>query len=171
MSVLFALPLYAAFQSAATPPRIKAAAAVILIATAVRPLWGLMILAAFAPLGTYVFVFAGGLDSPLSIPSVVEILILPFLLAASLRLLFTLDGPRSVLARPATVLAWVIAVAGTLGLVAQQQATAWPTVFLGALWRHVTDGYFADANAFIPLHIATQWLEALALAERLGRGP
>jgi len=167
--LLFALPVIATWRTADVSGWLQAGSALLLIFTAIRPIWGLAILSGLLPVGAYIWAFSGRNFSP---PAVAEMMIAPFLLAASARIAIGVDQASSRLARPALLFGAVTLASAVIGLALQQQATAWPSVFLSRLGRELLKQYF-DNGSFVSLSIAIVWIEGLALAvlaERVVRG-
>lgn len=161
-SVVLLLPMVAAWQHPSVPWSLRALAAALFVAGAVSPLAGLCGLIAALPLATPWQLFSGA-----TLPSgaeAAEIMVLPFLGGACLRLAFDREPVRSRLAAPAAVLGAAIVASGITRLFLQQVVTAFPEDFARDLRAHLTMHYFTDPQRYVALHAATAWIEALVLA-------
>jgi hypothetical protein len=134
-------------------------AGAMLTLTAVNPRGGLFALMGVLPLATPIQILT---KAPTDTAGA-ELILLPFLVGAGMRLALGRDVPLSRLARPAAVLGTIIAGSAIVGLAVDQQATGWLSVYLSDLWRNLLHEYFVDPLAPLP-HIAMAWLEGLALA-------
>jgi hypothetical protein len=167
--LLFSLPVAASWLEPGIPLQVKSIAAAMFALALVRPQWALSVLAGLLPLAPRI---ALQTSAPFTSAEMAELMVAPFLCASSLRLTFDTGAGGSRLIWPAVSLSAVIAVAGVLGMRAEQLPRAFPAVFLASLRHHWLTSYFGDQSAFITLHIAMTWIEALALAvlaERLIR--
>ena len=92
-----------------------------------------------------------------------ELLVLAFLAGAVPRLAFARSAP-SPLRWPALVLGALVAAGGVVSMAATQQTSPSVSVYLDAIWRHVSTAYFVDSHDFGDLHLAVMWIEGLMLA-------
>jgi O-antigen ligase len=142
----------------------------VLAVSAISPPAGLLVLAGVLPVATQLQVAA---HAPMGGAQVAELMILAFLVAASVRHAIGQDVAPSRLTWPAVVAGAVVITAGIVQLGVEQQATsATPAAFFAQLREHVSRKYFSDSSAYPALHITMVWLEALLLAvyaERLLR--
>jgi O-antigen ligase len=161
-SILLLLPMVAAWQHHAVPWSLRDLSAVLFAASVVSPLTGLIGFILSLPLATPWQIFSG---APLpSGAEPAEMMLLPFLSGACLRLAFDRQPVRSRLAAPAAVLGVAIVASAIWRLFILQVATAFPDDFVRDLWQHFTLNYFIDPQRYTELHAATAWVEALVLA-------
>ena len=169
-SLVLLLPMVAAWQHPSVPWSLRWLTAALFVGGAVSPLAGLCGLIVALPLATPWQIF--GAPALPSGAEVAEIMLLPFLGGACLRLAFDRERIHSRLAAPAAVLGAAIAASAVWRLDVQQIVTSFPDEFARDLWQHMTLHYFTDPQRYVPLHAATNWIEALVLvvaAERVLR--
>jgi len=168
-SVLFALPVFATWQSGGVPPAVRFLSGAILLVTLARPVWGLFGVAFLLPVTPYL---AAVTQASVDRSAVGEIVVASFLVAVMIRIVLGAKWPASRLGAPALVLGTVVAVSGIVRLAERQQATTYVGDFLHSLWRHLSSDYFGDAGSAAVFHDMHVWLQALTLAvvaERLLR--
>jgi hypothetical protein len=167
--LLFVLPLAAIWQTHGVPPSVQLLAGVLLVATIARPQWGLLILAFVLPMAPQIHART---EAIVGRTAVAEILLVPVLFGAVVRIAAGARWPASRLAAPALVLGSLVAVDGVLGLGERQLLTTWPLDFVRGLWRHLSTGYYGDQSGYAAFHEMALWIEGLTLAvmaERLLR--
>jgi hypothetical protein len=158
-ALLFALPVGAAFHPD-VPRVLTALSALILVATAARPVWGLQLTCAMLPLSMPLFVLSA---APFTGEETLELVAAPFACAAAARAVFVRDVPAR-LFWPAATLGALVAGAAVVQLAQLQQATAFGDEFLTGIARYLARTYFSDARPYPPVHTAMFWLEGLAVA-------
>ena len=161
-SILLLLPMAAMWQHWAVPGSLRWLAAVLFVVSLVSPLAGLFGAMASLPLATPWQLFSGG-----NLPSgaeAAEIMLLPFLSGACLRLAFDKTSVRSRLGAPALVLGAAILTSGVVRMFLVQMVSAFPDDFARDVWSHLTLNYFTDPQRYVALHSMTQWIEVLVLA-------
>lgn len=169
-SLFFLLPIAGTWTGPVVPAAVKTLCAIILVITAFRPRWGLWTIAALLPLNSLIGAY---INPDYEAVQQAEMLVAPFVFAASMRIACGLKAPSSRLAGPALVLGAIIAASGLVGMAGRQLATTWPLDYLRGLWAHLSVFYFDQSSPYTVFHSATPWIEGLTLlvlAERLSRG-
>jgi O-antigen ligase len=179
LALLFALPVFSCCYAWDVPGWIKSMSVGLVIISLARPAWGLLVTIGLLPVATILqsgivpfYSFgaylatgtAPAFPAPFSRAEMAELLTVSFLAGAYARSARLDVRVPSILAKPAGVLAVLIAAGCVVGLYVDQQGTAFPAVYVRQLYRHLLENYFGDQTTFAPLHSATVWMEALALA-------
>ncbi len=151
-------PWWATWRGDAVTPLLQILSTAVLVLTAMRPAHGLLVVVALLPLATQIQVLSG---SPFSGAESAELLVVPFLLAATLHAALTGEAAASRLAWPAALLAATVLGSATVGLASGGSAD---TVTPAALAGHLDRTYYSDPAAFAGLRMAIRWSEALLLA-------
>ena len=169
-SLVLLLPMIATWPHPSVTWGLKCLTAGLFAAAVASPLIGLCGLIVALPLATPWQVFyAPALPSGAQAS---EIMLLPFLGGACLRLAFDREPVRSRLAVPAVVLGAAFVASGVWRLYLQQLVSTFPADFVRDLWTHLRLYYFTDPERYGALHAVTAWIEALVLsvtAERVLR--
>jgi O-antigen ligase len=154
------MPVMATWHPA-VPMALRLGSLGILIISAARPAWGLLVIAAVLPLAMPLNVLAA---APFGYAETAELVLAPFLVGAWFRRACAPGSLASRLAWPAVALSALLVTNALVQLVAEQQVEAWPSVFVLHLWRHLSGDYLVDPAPFETVHVTMNWLEALALA-------
>src|SRR5262245_6102635 len=169
-ALLFGPLLVVEWRGDGIAPLLRIAGVLLIAISAISPPAGLLVLIGVLPVATQVQVAA---HAPMGGAQVAELMVLAFLVAASVRHAIGRDLTPSRLTWPAIVIGAVIISAGIVRLGVEQQATsASAGAFITQLHEHLAKKYFSDISAYPALHATMVWLEALLLAlytERLLR--
>ena len=163
-SVLFAVPLSAAFLQPDIAWAFRLVVVAVLIVSALHPLSGALALALATP-------FAAAMASSLgNVPAgaaIVDATLLAFVSGASLRLLWPQEE-KSRLAGPALLLLAAIVTSTIVELRALQAITPRHPL-LPELWRHLTNDYWLATRDFVVVHHAVRWMAWLTAAVYIER--
>ena len=154
--LILGVPLWATWNGDAVTALLKVTSTVVLLASAVRPRYGLMLVAALLPLATQIQVLSG---SPFSGAETAELILVPFLFAATLRTALSAPAQPTRLGWPALLLATTALASAIVELF----LTAGPPL-LPTLADHYNRTYYSDPASFGNLRSAIRWTEGLLLA-------
>ena len=155
-TLILGVPLWATWNGDAVTALLKVTSTVVLLASAVRPRYGLMMVAALLPLATQIQVLSG---SPFSGAETAELILVPFLFAATLRASLSAPAQPTRLGWPALLLATTALASAIVELF----VTAGPPI-LPTLGEHYNRTYYSDPASFGNLRYAIRWTEGLLLA-------
>jgi hypothetical protein len=159
-AALFALPLLSVWDEPALPVVTKVFALLIFAATAARPSLGLAIAAFCLPLAPPIATLTA---TPIGGAGLLQLMAMAVLSAGFARLAVSREAEPSALARPALLLAAVIAAGAFVHSVDELAYASWPE-FGARLWAHITREFFSGAEVLGDLHRAAAWIEALGVA-------
>jgi hypothetical protein len=159
-SLLLVGPFWATWHGEAVTPLLKMFSAAVFILTAMRPINGLLAVAALLPLATQIRALS---SSPFSGAEIAELMLVPFLLVATLRTAAAAETPTTRLGWPALALAAAVLGSAMVGLVNPNPLDV-GTSLVGSLLDHHGSTYYSDPARFGQLRTAITWIEALMLA-------
>lgn len=167
VALALALPLWSLLPSPLVPAPFRALVAVLLIASMLRPVAAIAMLAGLGPMALPLVLLGG----PPSIGGngALEAMVFAVVSGIAFRWSAMAPLPNGRLGRPSFVFIAVVAFSGLTLLRAQQLASGSLTAFLTSCFEHATRDYFFGPDRFPAWHEAAVWIAGILLALMIER--